>query len=64
MMSDRDYRALEAVNYSTLKHIRKSPKHYLHALENPDTSTNYSMLRAIHALVLEPFSFDRRFRLA
>jgi hypothetical protein len=60
-VNDAEYRALDAVNYSTLKHIRKSPKHYKHALENPDTSTNYSMLRAIHALVLEPFSFDEAF---
>jgi hypothetical protein len=61
MMSDRDYRALEAVNYSSLKHMRKSPKHYKHMLENPDTSTNYAMLRAIHALVLEPFTFEDSF---
>jgi hypothetical protein len=60
-VNDAEYRALDAVNYSTLKHIRKSPKHYKHALENPDTSTNYAMLRAIHALVLEPFSFDEAF---
>ena len=60
-MKDAEYRALDAVNYSTLKHIRKSPKHYKHALDNPDTSTNYSMLRAIHALVLEPFTFDEAF---
>jgi hypothetical protein len=60
-VNDAEYRALDAVNYSTLKHIRKSPKHYKHALEHPDTSTNYSMLRAIHALVLEPFAFDEAF---
>jgi len=60
-VKDAEYRALDAVNYSTLKHLRKSPKHYKHALDNPDTSTNYSMLRAIHALVLEPFTFDEAF---
>jgi hypothetical protein len=56
-MNDTQYRALDAVNYSNLKHMRKSPLHYKHNIENPDTSDNkYFVLRAIHALTLEPFS--------
>lgn len=59
-MSESEYRELPAVNYSNLKHMRKSPLHYLHAVNNPEQKSpnEYAMLRAIHALVLEPFDAD------
>jgi hypothetical protein len=61
-MTEAEYRALNAVNYSNLKHMRKSPKHYKHNLDNPDQNDNkYAELRAIHAMLLEPFAFDDNF---
>jgi hypothetical protein len=56
-LSEAEYRAAPGVNYSTLKHLRKSPLHYKHAVENPEDSGNdYALLRHVHALVLEPMS--------
>jgi hypothetical protein len=56
-LSEAEYRAAPGVNYSTLKHLRKSPLHYRHAVENPEDSGNdYAMFRHVHALVLEPMS--------
>lgn len=52
----------DPINWSTLKHIQVSPKHYLHALqvERPDTE---AMLlgRLTHCLVYEPKEVDRRY---
>ena len=63
MKTDAEYRAFKAVNYSTLKNIRKSPKHYKHAIDNPEPEnpSKYAELRAIHALLLEPFLFEEQF---
>jgi len=56
-MSEADYRAARGVNHSTLKHMRKSPLHYKHAVDHPeDSGQDYAMLRHIHALVLEPMT--------
>jgi hypothetical protein len=56
-MSEAAYRKAPGINYSTLKHLRKSPLHYKHAVENPeDSGQDYAMLRHVHALVLEPMS--------
>lgn len=56
-MSEAAYRKAPGVNYSTLKHLRKSPLHYKHAVENPeDSGQDYAMLRHVHALVLEPMT--------
>lgn len=56
-LTDADYRAHPGVNYSTLKHMRKSPLHYRHAVDHQeDNAAEYAMLRAVHALVLEPMS--------
>ncbi len=62
-MTDAEYRAIKAVNYSSLKLIRKSPKHYKYNLDNPEPEnpSKYAELRAIHALLLEPFIFDEQF---
>ena len=62
-MTDAEYRAIKAVNYSSLKHIRKSPKHYKHHIDHPepDSPSKYAELRAIHALLLEPFIFEEQF---
>ena len=60
-MTDAEYRLATGVNYSNLKHLRKSPLHYRHKVENgdePGLSQKLAMFRAIHTLVLEPFQFE------
>jgi len=53
-----DYAKIDAVNWSTLKHMRKSPLHYKHALDNPRADTTRLALgRAAHTAVLEPDTF-------
>lgn len=57
-----DYAAIDAVNWSTLKHLRVSPKHYQHALahERKDT-TALKVGRAVHTAVFEPDRLERDF---
>ncbi len=54
------YRAHPALNWSLLKTIGKSPKHFVHARDNPrpDTAT-FRLGRAVHAAILEPERFER-----
>ena len=49
------YLSERAVNWSTLKHLRRSPRHYLHALtsEREDTP-RLALGRAAHTATLEP----------
>ena len=52
------YRALPGVNWSTLKHMRVSPRHYRHARDNPRPDTAaLSLGRMVHARVFEPIRF-------
>lgn len=52
----------DAVNWSTLKTIGVSPKHYLHALAHPRADTDALMLgRVTHCAVLEPDELEGRF---
>ena len=61
-MPEHVYRAMDAVNWSTLKHLRDSPLHYQHALTGADKdTTERAKGRAIHALVFEPAVFERDF---
>ena len=54
-MTFDEYRAIEAVNWSTLVSILDSPKHYQHALKTPKTETAAMRFgRAIHTAILEP----------
>lgn len=49
------YRALDAVNFSTLKAVAKSPLHYRHALDAPDEPTDAKRLGSLaHTAILEP----------
>lgn len=57
-----DYAAISAVNWSTLKLMRKSPLHYRHALLHRRADTSYfAKGRAIHAMLFEPDRFDADF---
>lgn len=52
------YEQIEAVNWSTLKHLRRSPLHYRHALTTESADTDALRLgRAVHTAVLEPDRF-------
>lgn len=53
-----EYAKIKAVNWSALKHMQKSPKHYKHALDNPrKDTTRLALGRAAHTAVLEPDRF-------
>lgn len=57
----REYQAIEAVNWSTLREMSRSPLHYLHAVNTPRPDTPAMRLgRAVHCAILEPDSFDTR----
>ncbi len=50
------YRSAPGVNNSTLKMMRKSPRHYLDALEEPSKKDSPALLfgRLVHQAILEP----------
>lgn len=53
-MSFADYLALPGLNWSTLKHLMKSPRHYRHQLmEPPEDRATLMMGRTLHTAVLE-----------
>jgi hypothetical protein len=65
-MTSRDtfdaYAAIDAVNWSSLKEMRTSPKHYKAALNKPRKDTKAMLFgRAAHCAALEPDEFPRRF---
>jgi hypothetical protein len=61
-MSYADYHAIAAVRWSHLKHMDRSPLHYLHATtqERPDTPA-LRFGRAVHVLTLEPEQWGARY---
>jgi len=63
MRSESDYRAIDAVNISTLKDlIRLSPKHYQHRLRSPrPDSPALAFGRLVHVAVLEPDDLEARY---
>lgn len=57
-MTFDDYRALDAVNWSTLKEMRRSPRHYRHREQSPREDTpRLGLGRATHTAVFEPDRF-------
>ena len=57
----RDYDRIRAINFSTLKHMNRSPKHYRYMLDNPVPVTDaMAMGSAVHIAVLEPDLFPKR----
>lgn len=60
-----DYGAINAVNWSTLKHILRSPLHYRHILETGFSPTPAMQFgTAVHLAVLEPEQFRARYVVA
>ena len=63
-MTDAEYRLLPAINYSNLKHMRKSPLHYRYKVDagdDPALSAKLAWFRAVHSLVLEPFDVQSEY---
>ena len=62
-MNRAAYNALPGINWSTLKHAGKSPKHYRHAVDAGDKEPTPAMRigSAVHCAVLEPDEFPRRY---
>ena len=64
-MTEREYRAAEGINKSTLWEMRKSPAHYKYLLEHPAEDTPALRFgRALHAAVLTPRIYKRDFVIA
>jgi len=59
-MDYSEYEALPGIRASRLKLMEQSPLHYLHGHDGEDTASR-GALRAIHAALLEPETFDVRF---
>lgn len=58
-MNFEDYRAIDAINFSALKSMRKSPKQFKYDLENGTVSSvGKSLGTATHTAVLEPEKFN------
>lgn len=54
-----DYVRLEGANWSTIKHLLRSPRHYRHAIDHGDTDTTSRLIgRALHAAALQPDVFE------
>lgn len=63
-MTEPEYRAMDAVNWSTAKVILdKSPRHYLHAVKNQgeEDSDTLAFGRLFHCLLFEPAEVEARF---
>lgn len=56
-----DYRAVKALNISSLKEMKRSPLHYRHALTNPKESPALTLGTAAHTATLEPERFVREY---
>jgi hypothetical protein len=56
-----EYRAIDAVNWSSLKSLRISPKQYRHdLLSEREDSVSMRIGRAVHTMLLEPDAFPAR----
>jgi exodeoxyribonuclease VIII len=64
-VSRADYDAIEAINFSTIKHAARSLAHYKHALDNPTSQTPAMALgEAVHVATFEPGDFRSRIAVA
>ncbi len=60
-LSFEAYRARDGISVTTLKEMRRSPKHYRHALLKPRHSAPFALGRAAHCAALEPQRFASDF---
>lgn len=62
-ISFTDYRALDGINWSSLKHYDRSPAHYMEATMNPMAQTKAMLIgTAVHCYILEgPEQFHKEF---
>jgi hypothetical protein len=58
---EANYDAIRATNWSTLKHLGDSPKHYRYNLDHPADSAAMQRGRAVHCAVYEPDTFERTY---
>lgn len=62
-MTDAEYHAHPAMNYSRLKHLRESPLHFRNACDNPKpSSAAMSWGSLVHLLCFEPTRFDQTYK--
>lgn len=60
-MTREEYDAIDALNWSRVKHLDKSPKEFRHQSEvERDDTVNMRIGRAIHTLLLEPQAAEER----
>lgn len=65
MTTFAEYLALDAVNWSSLRHYAKSPAHYRENADNPREQTVAMLLgSAVHCLCLEPTLFEQQYAVA
>ncbi len=60
-MTYDDYAALEGVRSSDLCAMRQSPHHYKHRSDKAGDTCSRAFLRAVHAKVLEPETYEQNF---
>ena len=56
-----EYNAIDGINITRLKEMRRSPLHYQYAVEHPKESAPMTLGIATHVAVLEPERFIRDF---
>lgn len=54
-----DYRAIDAINITLLKELKRSPLHFQHARQHPRASAPMTLGTAAHCAALEPERFAR-----
>jgi hypothetical protein len=58
-MTEQEYRAADALNYSSLKHILRSPAHYKYMRDNPIEPTKAMQFGTlVHMRILEPEKYE------
>jgi len=61
-LTDAEYAATKAINWSSLKHMATSPMAFQHSLRNPEPETEARALgTALHCAILEPLVFRQRY---
>jgi len=59
MTAETDYRAVKAINISSLKYMRHSPSMYQYRLQHAQESDSMAFGTLAHLLTLEPHRFER-----